>query len=212
MLASLAVLTVLLGAVAGLAIHLIQSGSSPGTAVIASRHGFDGEATWAPGTHRAPPITTLRDQTGHIFSLASLRGRTVEIVFFDSHCRQQCPLEGRALAAAERSLPASERPVLVVVSVNPADTPTSVGGALRAWGLAGLAPWHWLMGPRRHLAPVWGAYRIYVSPHPINGDIAHTEAVYLVDRGGYERSAYIYPFATRFVTHDLRALARTRSA
>lgn len=72
-----------------------------------------------------------------------------------------------------------------------------------------MAPWHRLMGTHRQLAPVWAAYRIAVAP-PFDGDIAHTEALYLVDRGGYERSGYLYPFAPGFVTHDLRSLAATR--
>jgi hypothetical protein len=41
----------------------------------------------------------------------------------------------------------------------------------------------------------------------VRGDIAHTEAVILVDRRGFERSVYLYPFAPRFVAHDMRVLA-----
>lgn len=63
------------------------------------------------------------------------------------------------------------------------------------------------MGARAQLAPVWRAYHINVAPRPVGGDIAHTEAAYLIDRRGYERSAYLYPFAPQFVTHDLRVLA-----
>jgi cytochrome oxidase Cu insertion factor (SCO1/SenC/PrrC family) len=168
-----------------------------------------GEAAWAPGTRPAPAIDTLRDQTGHLFSLASLRGHTISLVFFDSHCHQECPLEGRELAAAERTLPAAERPVLVAVSVNPADTAASARRAVEAWGLARVAPWHWLMGTRRTLASVWHAYHIYVAPQAVGGDIAHTEAVYLIDRRGFERSAYLYPFGAQFLLDDLRALARS---
>jgi hypothetical protein len=75
--------------------------------------------------------------------------------FWDSHCNQECPLAGSALASAERSLPRAQRPVLVVVSVNPLDTPASSRAAIRRWNLAGAAPWHWLMGTRAQLAPVW---------------------------------------------------------
>ncbi len=173
------------------------------------RYGLDGQATWAAGARPAPQITTLADQSGHHFSLASLHGRTVAMVFFDSHCKQECPLEGHALAAAERGLPAAQRPVLVAVSVNPQDTQASVRQAIRSWGLAGVAPWYWLMGTHRQLAAAWRAYHIYVGPK-VNGDIAHTEAVYLIDRRGFERSAYLYPFAPNFVTHDLRSLAAPR--
>jgi cytochrome oxidase Cu insertion factor (SCO1/SenC/PrrC family) len=171
-----------------------------------SATGLHGQATWAAGTHPAPAIAALRDQSGRMFSLGSLHGRNVAMAFFDSHCNQACPLEGRALASAERSLPAAQRPVLVVVSVNPHDTAASTRAAVRKWGLAGVAPWHWLRGTHAELARVWSDYHIFVAP-PRDGDIVHTEALYLIDRRGDERSGYLYPFVPRFVTLDLRTLA-----
>lgn len=171
--------------------------------------GLHGQATWAAGVRPAPAITALRDQSGRIFSLGSLHGRTVTMAFFDSYCKQACPLEGRALAAAEQALPAAQRPVLVVVSVNPHDTPASTRAAARKWGLAGVAPWHWLRGSHVQLARVWRDYHIFVAP-PANGDITHTEAVYLIDRRGDERSGYLYPFMPRSVSLDLRTLAAER--
>lgn len=198
---------VVIGATAGVVVRLLSARTAQ-PAVGQTLFGMHGEAAWAAGARPAPAIDTLRDQFGRIFSLASLHGKAVAIVFFDSHCHQECPLEGHALAAAERSLPASERPVLVTVSVNPLDTPASAAAAARAWGLSEVAPWYWLMGTRKQLAPVWAKYHIYVAPHPINGDIQHTEALYLVDRRGDERSAYLWPFAPRFVTADLRTLGR----
>jgi cytochrome oxidase Cu insertion factor (SCO1/SenC/PrrC family) len=203
------VAAIVVGLAIGIGVHLLTRASSPPATVVNTRFGMHGEAAWAAGTRAAPAIDTLRDQTGQVFSLASLRGRTVAVVFFDSHCHAACPLQGRALAAAERSLPAGERPVLVAVSVNPADTPASAARAAHAWGLSRVSPWHWVMGTRAQLAPIWAAYHVYVSPHPIDGDIAHTEALYLVDRRGDERSAYMWPFAGKFVTADLRTLAGT---
>lgn len=199
---------VILGLGVGFGVHSVTAGPAAAPANVTTRFGMHGEAAWAPRTHPAPMIDTLRDQTGHLFSLASLRGRSVAVVFFDSHCHQECPLEGRALAAAERSLPPAQRPVLVAVSVNPLDTPASAASAAKAWGLSAVAPWHWLMGTRKQLSPVWSAYGIYVSPHPVNGDIEHTEALYLVDRRGYMRSGYMYPFLSGFVTSDLRTIGK----
>jgi cytochrome oxidase Cu insertion factor (SCO1/SenC/PrrC family) len=197
------------GAAAGVAGHLML-GASHSASVITERFGMDGQAAWAAGARVAPAIDTLPDQTGRAFSLASLRGHPVALVFFDSHCNQECPLEGRELASAEASLPAAQRPVLVVVSVNPLDTPASAAKAARAWKLAGVAPWHWLMGSRAALARVWREYNIYVGQAK-DGDIPHTEALILIDRRGYERSAYLYPFAQPFVTHDLGVLGRERA-
>ncbi len=205
-------LAVILGLGVGFAVHALTSGSAAPAANVTTHFGMHGEAAWAEGAHPAPPIATLPDQTGHVFSLASLRGHPVAIVFFDSHCHQECPLEGRALAAAEQSLPRTQRPVLVAVSINPRDTPASAAAAAKAWGLTSVAPWHWLMGTRTQLAPVWAAYHEYVAPHPVDGDIAHTELVYLIDRRGYMRSGYMYPFLPGFVTSDLRTLAKGRGA
>jgi cytochrome oxidase Cu insertion factor (SCO1/SenC/PrrC family) len=205
--AAVLAIAALVGIGAGAAAHLLLSGASrPSAAASATNGGLRGQATWAAGTRPAPAITTLRDQSGARFALSSLRGRTVAIEFFDSHCKAECPLAGRALAAAERSVPAAQRPVLVVVSVNPLDTARSVRAAVRSWGLAGLAPWHWLMGTHRQLAAVWHAYRISVVP--TRGDITHTEALYLLDRSGDERSGYLFPYLPASVGHDLHALAR----
>jgi protein SCO1/2 len=213
--AAVVVVAVVLGLAAAAVAHfVIARGSSPaagaalaGPATVSQRFGLDGEATWAAGARPAPAITGLHDQTGRVFSLASLRGRTIAMTFFDSHCTQECPLEGRALAAAERSLPATERPVLVAVSVNPTqDTAVSDGAAAKAWGLSEVSSWHWLMGTPSELRRVWNEYHISVGK-PVDGDIPHTEALYLIDSHGDERSGYLYPFATRFVTHDLNVLA-----
>ena len=200
---------VLAGAVlvgGGVGTHFLLAKPSSSSAAIPAAVALHGQATWPAGARPAPPITMLRDQSGRRFSLASLRGDSVAMVFFDSHCKQQCPLAGRAVAAAEGLLPGRQRPVLVVVSVNPLDTPASTRAAARAWGLAGLAPWHWLMGSHSQLAPVWNAYHIFVQPE--KGDISHTDALYLIDRHGDERSGYLFPFIPRFVALDLRALAR----
>jgi protein SCO1/2 len=199
-------LAVAVGIAAGAGGHLLLTGGAAATtAVTRVSHGpLRGQATWAPGVRPAPAIT-LRDQTGAPFSLSSLRGRPVAIEFFDSHCKAECPLAGRALAVAERALPAAQRPVLVVVSVNPKDTAASVRAAVRSWGLAGVAPWHWLMGTRAQLTPVWAAYHIFVKP--TRGDISHTEAMYLLDRRGDERSGYLFPYLPASVSHDMRILA-----
>lgn len=196
------------------AVHALLSGGTAqlkAAKIVDLRNGLYGDATWAAGSAPAPAINTLHDQSGARFALSSLHGHTVAIAFFDSYCHQECPLEGRQLAAAELKLPRSERPDLVVVSVNPKDTAVSAAKAMREWGLSGVAPWHWLMGTHRQLAKVWAAYHIEVSP-PVDGDINHTEALYLLDRRGSERAGYLWPFASRFATYDMRVLATRKVA
>ena len=91
-----------------------------------------------------------------------------------------------------------------------ADTAKPPTIASTRFGMHGEAAWP--EGARTQLAPVWAAYHIYVSPHPVGGDIVHTEALYLVDRRSYMRSGYLYPFLSAYVSGDLRTLAGGRGA
>jgi protein SCO1 len=197
-----------LGIGAGAAVYELDSHGSQ-RAAAESLPAFHGQAAWA-AAERAAPAFTLRDQTGTPVSLASMRGRTVLLTFLDSQCKQQCPIEGRQLGSILRRLPAAERPTLVVVSVDPSgDTAAGIRRATAEWGLTGPWRWHWLNGSQRRLAVVWHLYGITVDPS--SGDIAHSLVVYLIDRDGYMRTAYLYPFLPAFVQGDLAKLARTRA-
>jgi cytochrome oxidase Cu insertion factor (SCO1/SenC/PrrC family) len=193
------------GAGLGVAVHLLgSSGASPSAA--ATLPAFHGQAAWEPGRRPAPSFT-LRDQRGVPVSLSALRGRPVLLTFLDSRCTQECPIQGRQLASVLRRLPAAERPTLVVVSVDPSgDTPASVGRATAKWGLAGPWRWYWLNGRRTTLEAVWHLYGITVDPS--SGDIVHSLVLYLIDRDGYERTAYLYPFLPAFVQGDLARLGK----
>lgn len=193
---------------------LALAGSVAGVAIGALRHArvrplvpeFHGQASWAAGARPAPQFA-LRDQHGMLVSLRALRGRPVLLTFLDSRCRQQCPVAGRELGSILRRLPASQRPAVVVVSVDPrGDTPASIGHALAKWTLDG--PWtvHWLNArTRAALARVWHAYGVVVQP--ATNDIVHSLALYLIDRNGDERTGYLFPFLQSFVQHDLSRLA-----
>lgn len=204
--ARVALLAVAAAAVAGVGIGVIlelATRSSAQPAAVRAAPSLRGQMVWPAGTRPAPELG-LRDQDGRRVSLATLRGRPLVVAFLDSRCKEVCPLEGHALSWAARQLPASARPTLVAVSVDPwADTPQSAKAAARRWGFTGR--WHWLLGSRSKLAPVWAAYHIAVERTA--GDIVHTDAVYLVDARGNERSGYLYPFPPASVTHDLRVLA-----
>lgn len=163
-----------------------------------------GDAVWAAGARPAPPMR-LRDQRGQLVSLADLRGRVLLVTFMDSHCTTECPVEGHQLAAVQRTFPARSRPEIVVVSVNPADTPRSVRRFARLRGWHGA--WRWLMGSSAELGRVWSAYGIEVDP--TSHDIIHSAALYIVDRRGDERSGYVAPFLPKLVTADVRALERS---
>lgn len=123
----------------------------------------------------------------------------------DSQCHQECPLEGRALAAGFGLVPRSMRPIVIAVSVNPwEDTPGSVRRAIGRFGL-GSFRWRWLLGTKPQLEHVWREYRIEVRR--TSSDIEHTDALYLVDANGFERAGMVYPFLPTWISTDLKTLA-----
>ena len=192
-------------AVIGIAIGVAFHGRLLGTADAAPP--LHGQATWAKGAHPAPAFT-LHDQDGSAVSLSALRGRPVALTFMDSLCKGACPLEGQMLAVTARALPAATRPRIVIVSVDPAgDTQQTTRRALAKWSLP--AGTMWLRGTRAELKKVWDAYQIEVIP--VKGDIAHSSAVYLIDKGGDERAGFLMPFAPTSVIDDLKVLGRERA-
>jgi cytochrome oxidase Cu insertion factor (SCO1/SenC/PrrC family) len=149
-----------------------------------------GQAVWAAGSRRAPPFA-LRDQTGTVVSLASLRGRPALLAFIGSRCPAGCRVETQQLGWIMSGLPATERPTLLVFTVGSSGKTAS---AVRQ--LEGGWTWHWFSGTRAQLA------RIASSFGSANGP-----ALLLIDSRGYERTGYLYPFQPPSVQADLARLA-----
>jgi cytochrome oxidase Cu insertion factor (SCO1/SenC/PrrC family) len=168
-------------------------------------------ATWAAGMRRAPDFRQV-DQGGGPGSRASFRGRPVIVTFIDPLCRNFCPLEAQQLNELVRRLPAAQRPAIVAVSVN-------VYGNARANLLQDVAKWRlvpewrWAVGRTRQLATVWRRYRIgvLVTTKRVAGvtvhEISHTEAAYVIDRRGYERALFLWPFGAKDVRAALAKLS-----
>jgi cytochrome oxidase Cu insertion factor (SCO1/SenC/PrrC family) len=194
------------GAVAGVGLgvvaHLAIGGGGEGSLGLPALHG---QASWSPGEKRAPALR-LRDHEGALVSLDEFRDRPVLLTFFDSVCKQQCPIMGRQLGTMLRGMPPADRPTLLIVSVNPTgDKPASIRHAMVSWRLSGPWRWHWLRGTKPELAAVWRAYGITVVP---GTTITHGLALYLIDRRGFERTGYLFPFLPNFVALDLHSLRR----
>lgn len=181
--------------------------ANPAASRGAAATGLRGDAVWGPGARGAPGFT-LPDQDGRLVSLAGQRGHVALVTFLSSRCRGMCPLEARQLAEAVRLLPRGQRPVLLVVSVDPRDTARSITSFMTRSGLATQLRWHWLVGTAPALGRVWRAYGIDVQPS--TGDVGHSVVTYLVDRAGDERSGYLTPLRVRDLAHDVRELAAGR--
>jgi cytochrome oxidase Cu insertion factor (SCO1/SenC/PrrC family) len=204
--ASAIALAMFLGGVAA----IWQGRSGRVSAAAQPRSQLRAPVTFRPGARPAPAFR-LHDLAGTAaVSLSALHGRPVLVTFFDSYCRSVCPVVGGEIASAMRRLPASQRPALVVVSVNPADTRRSVRDAARRYRWSPAWAWHWAAGSHAALAPVWKSYGIDVRP--VAGDIEHSEVVYVIDALGNERAAYMPPFRGTDLAADVRTLEQTHGA
>jgi protein SCO1/2 len=164
--------------------------------------GFAADIVIPPGSMPAPDFS-LRDQDGKAISVSALRGQVLAITFLDSHCQQLCPLEGEQLSQVQRSLGASSKLSLLVVSVAPVtDTPASARAFAAAHHWAG--EWHWLMGTSDQLAAVWKAYSIAVQGTPDN--ILHSTVLYLVDKAGFQRAGWASGLQPDQLARDVRLL------
>ena len=188
-----------IGIAIGIAAALIHTSHSP----AADRPSpLQAQITWRKGAKPAPGLT-LRDQSGASIALRSLRGHVVLLTFLDSQCKRECPIEGRVIRDVLRRVEGT-RAVAVVVSVDPwADTPTSARSFAARSGWSG--DWHWLLGTRADLRPVWRAYDIGVKQTP--GDVLHSAALYVIDQRGDLRAGFLFPFSAQAVARNVRSLA-----
>jgi cytochrome oxidase Cu insertion factor (SCO1/SenC/PrrC family) len=164
-----------------------------------------------PAEERPAPDFVLRDQNDQPVSLSAFRGRPVILTFIDPLCRNLCPLEAQVLNQLEGQLPASQRPVIVAVSVDVyANARRYLLQDVREWHL--VPQWLWAVGPAARLASIWKSYKIAVkvTTWSITGTtahrIAHTEAAYILDATGHERAVFAWPFYPQSVERALRQL------
>jgi protein SCO1/2 len=167
--------------------------------------------TWRAGQRLAPNFV-LRDQHGRRVSMARYRGRPVILTFVDPLCRNLCPLEAHLLNHVVGQMPASQRPEILAVSVDPpADARKNLLQDERKWSL--VAQWHWAVGSHAELAAVWKQYSIGVSvttkrvARTTIRYIIHTEASYVIDPTGHERALFLWPFYPQGVERTLRQLS-----
>lgn len=147
----------------------------------------------------------LRDQDGARVKLSELRGNVVMITFLYTNCPDVCPLIAENLNGALRELGADRASVRVLaVSVDPkGDTPAAVRAYSRRHHL--LPEFHYLIGTRKELEPVWTAYGVSaVARDPELVD--HSAFTLLVDREGLGRVVFDAAARSKAVVHDVRLL------
>lgn len=162
------------------------------------------------GGGTAPDLTLTDGRTGSAVSLSSLRGKVVALTFLYTQCPDICPLTAERFRAARAELAGRAADVVfVAVSTDPErDTPAAVQAFSRAHRLD--EGWHYLIGTRAQLAPVWSAYGIVATPDPGKPTVTHTDAVFLIDRQGRERVLLRTDALDAALVKDLRILLDER--
>jgi protein SCO1 len=162
------------------------------------------------GLDRKPaPGFRLVDARGGTLDSRSLRGRPYLLTFLFTDCRDVCPLIGREIGEALRLLgPRATEAAAVAITVDPeGDTRPAVRAWLRKHSLP--ANFHYLVGSRRRLEPVWRAY--YAAPQPPGTEESrHTASIWVIDARGRLRAKFSggVPVRPVDIAHDLRLLVR----
>lgn len=156
------------------------------------------------------PNFRLTDQFGRPVSLAQFKGKPVVLTFLYTHCPDQCPLTAEKLHAVMLSLGSdAQRVAVVAVSTDPRrDTTAAALNFSQVHRMQNY--WHYLLGTESELSPVWSSYSVYAAPTPTStgGSVAHTTAVYIIDKQGRERVFFGSDFTSEQLTKDLQILLK----
>jgi len=156
------------------------------------------------------PNFRLIDQFGRPISLAQFKGKPVVLTFLYTHCPDQCPLTAEKLHAVMLSLGSdAQRVGVVAVSTDPRrDTTAAALNFSQVHRMQNY--WHYLLGTESELSPVWSSYSVYAAPTPTStgGSVAHTTAVYVIDKQGRERVFFGSDFTSAQLTRDLQILLK----
>lgn len=137
---------------------------------------------------------------------SALRGRIVLVAFLYTSCRDICPTIAGYLNAAVVGLGSqADRVRVLAISVDPeGDKPETVQRYFKTHRLG--PQFHWLLGTRDELAPVWQGYNVMVESRSIE-EVAHSAPVILLDDRFQPRASYAFPpNDTSTISHDLRVL------
>jgi len=156
---------------------------------------------------QAAPSFTLHDDTGHAVRFASTRGHYVIVTFLYTHCPDVCPIIAGNLNRTLQTATAKAAGLQVVaISVDPTrDTPAAVRSYVKVRQL--LPTFHYLIGTRAQLAPVWRAFHIAAVPGA-KGTVTHEAFEILVDPKGQERLIYDKDVRPADIVQDLKTLTK----
>lgn len=152
------------------------------------------------------PNFSLTDQFGKPISLAEFKGKPVVLTFLYTNCPDECPLTAEKLHATLQDLGNAAPDVgILAVSTDPARDTT--GAALKFSQAHRMQDyWHYLVGAKNKLAPIWSSYSIYAQPQ--QQTVNHSLGLYLIDKQGRERVFLGNDFTPTQLAADLQVLLK----
>lgn len=152
------------------------------------------------------PDFQLKDQLGNSITLAQFKGKPVVLTFLYTHCPDVCPLTAEKLHATMQSLGQNAQQVAVLaVSMDPkGDTAAAAQNFSKVHKMGDY--WHFLLGARDELAPVWASYSVDAQAATSSGTVSHSSAIYVIDKQGRERVLLDNDFSSNQLAADLKIL------
>lgn len=152
------------------------------------------------------PGFSLTDQYGHQIALSQFKGKPVVLTFLYTHCPDQCPLTAEKLHSTMLLLGNNAQNVgVIAVSTDPArDTTAAALNFSKTHNMQDY--WHYLVGTRSSLAPIWKSYGVYAQADPNQQTVQHSLGLYLIDKQGHERVFIGNDFTPTQLASDLKVL------
>jgi len=184
--------------------------------------GGDAKLTGTDLGKTAAPNFTLLDHRGSPVQLSALNGQVIVLTFIFTNCVDICPVTASNIRATYEQLSDElrEKVAFVAVTVDPErDTAAALTGFSEKFDLTGVPQWHALTGTRAELEPVWISYGIdpgavaeEVESHTSGSgrpyQLSHTDAVYLIDPQGRERTLLRSSFDPEAMAKDIKTLSK----
>jgi protein SCO1 len=182
--------------------HTTLPGAASGNSIATNTSSLQGTDL---GSSPAPNFS-LTDQFGKQVSLAEFKGKPVVLTFLYTNCPDQCPLTAEKLHATLQELGnAAPNVEMLAVSTDPARDTTSA--ALKFSQTHRMQDyWHYLVGPKSKLAPIWSSYSIYAQPQ--QQTVNHSLGLYVIDKQGHERVFLGNDFTPGQLATDLQVLLK----
>ena len=127
----------------------------------------------------------LHDQTGHVFTLASIANTPVILTFVAAHCVDTCPIINAQFADMQRQVRRSRLPIrLLTLTLDPQhDGASEMRGIAKTFHAD---PRYWIVGngAPKDIRTLMRRFNVTASRGNRKYDDIHTTFVYMLDRHG----------------------------